>query len=123
MAIGASIEDGAKANSPPRASAFVPIIFLVITVGIIITFGVGKIDGGSEDVRARIDSRGVSAMNEFARSDSATDNQDYAVNESSENAAVREIQERRRIQHHELIFFRGFPDQHRHVIRREQVRR
>src|ERR1700735_1155048 len=120
---GASIGDGAKTNSSVDASAFVAIIFLVISVGIIITLGVGKIDRGSENVRAGIDSGGVRAMHKRARSDSAPDDKNNAVDKSSENTAVREIQERRRIQHHELVFLGGFANQNRHVIRREQVRR
>jgi hypothetical protein len=101
----------------------VAIIFLVVPVGIIITLGVGKIDSGSENVGAGVDGGGISAMNELAGRNSSTHNQDDTVDQSGKNAAVRKIQERRRIQHNELIFLGSLADKHGHVLGREQVRR
>ena len=99
------------------------IAFRVIPVGIVIASGVGKIDGGSQNVRACVHGGSVSAMNEFARGDAAADHQDDAVNERGENAAISKIQQRRGIEHDEFVFLGGFANQPGHVFGRKQIRR
>jgi hypothetical protein len=93
-----------------------PVTIRVIPVRIVVASSVGEIDGGSENVRASVHGGSVGAMDEFARGDTSTDNKDDAVNESCENAAIGKIQERRRIQHDEFVFFGGFADECGHIF-------